>query len=119
MADLRQGIVLTGKRDDLKGNCEGIARKLVAKMADAQKRAFVIDALVHAWAGPNADAGKRAVFAKVVAQLGVAARAVEKQVRADFAAKTTEKPKQKASKATSATPKRAVRPAAKVVRARA
>jgi ParB/RepB/Spo0J family partition protein len=43
----------TGKRDDLKGNCEAIARKLVAKMGDAQKRAFVIDALVHAWAGPK------------------------------------------------------------------
>ena len=109
----------TGKRDDLKGNCEAIARKLVAKMADAQKRAFVIDALVHAWAGPNADAGKRAVFAKVIAQLGVDAKAIEKQVRADFAAKAAGKPKPKATKAASATPKRAVRPAAKVVRARA
>ncbi|HYK01046.1 MAG TPA: ParB/RepB/Spo0J family partition protein [Thermoanaerobaculia bacterium] len=105
-----------GKRDDLKGNCEAIARKLVAKMNDGQKRAFVIDALVHAWAGPNADAGKRAVFAKVIAQLGVDAKMIEKQVRADFAAKAGAKPKPKAS---NAAPKGAVRPAAKVVRARA
>jgi ParB/RepB/Spo0J family partition protein len=114
---LRHGF--TGKRDDLKGNCEGVARKLVAKMADAQKRAFVIDALVHAWAGPNADAGKRAVFAKVIAQLGVDAKAIEKQVRADFAEKAAGKPKPKAAKAANATPKRVARPAAKVVRARA
>jgi ParB/RepB/Spo0J family partition protein len=107
----------TGKREDLKGNCEAIARKLVAKMADVQKRAFVIDALVHAWAGPNADAGKRAVFAKVIAQLGVDAKAIEKQVRADFAAKAVGKPKPKTAKAVS--PKRAIPPAAKVVRARA
>jgi len=109
----------TGKRDDLKGSCEAIARKLVAKMADAQKRAFVIDALVQAWAGPNADARKRAVFAKVIAQLGVDAKAIEKQVRADFAEKAAGKPKPKSSKPASTTPKRAVRPAAKVVRARA
>jgi ParB/RepB/Spo0J family partition protein len=108
-----------GKRDELKGNCEVTARKLVAKMGDAQKRAFVIDALVHAWAGPNADAGKRALFAKVVAQLGVDAKAVEKQVRADFAEKAKGKPKPKAAKVASAAPKRVIRPAAKVVRARA
>jgi ParB/RepB/Spo0J family partition protein len=109
----------TGKRDDLKGNCEAIARKLVAKMGDAQKRAFVIDALVHAWAGPNADAGKRAVFAKVIAQLGVDAKAVEKQVRADLAAKAAGKPKPKAAKNERVASKRVMRPAAKVVRAQA
>lgn len=109
----------TGKRDELKGNCEVTARRLVAKMHDAQKRAFVIDALVHAWVGPNADIGKRAVFAKVIAQLGVDAKAVEKQVRADFAEKAKGKPKPKAAKVASAAPKRVIRPAAKVVRARA
>jgi ParB/RepB/Spo0J family partition protein len=109
----------TGKRDDLKGNCEAIARKLVARMNDAQKRAFVIDALVHAWAGPNADAGKRAVFAKVIAQLGVDAKVVEKHVRADFAAKAAVKPKPKAAKKERIASKRVMRPAAKVVRVRA
>jgi ParB/RepB/Spo0J family partition protein len=108
----------TGKRDDLKGNCEAIARKLVAKMSDAQKRAFVIDALVQTWAGPNADAGKRAVFAKVIAQLGVDAKAIEKQVRADIAAKAAGKPKPKVAKAARVR-KAVMRPAAKVVRARA
>jgi len=108
----------TGTRDALKGKCEDTAKKLVAKMGDAQKRAFVIDALVHAWAGPNADAGKRAVFAKVIAQLGVDAKAVEKQVRADFAAKAVGKPKP-AAKTARAVSKRVMRPAANVVRARA
>lgn len=107
-----------GKRDALKGKCEEIAGKLVAKMNDAQKRAFVIDALMHTWAGPNADAGKRAVFAKVVAQLGIDAKAIEKQVRASSATKAAGKPKAKA--ATTPRPvRKVVRSAAKVVRARA
>lgn len=109
----------TGKRDDLKGNCEAIARKLVGKMADAQKRAFVIDALVHTWAGPNADVGKRAVFAKVVAQLGIDAKAIEKQVGGDFVAKAAEKSRPKTAKKEPVASKRVMRPAAKVVRARA
>jgi ParB/RepB/Spo0J family partition protein len=108
-----------GKRDDLKGNCEVIARKLVGKMNDAQKRAFVIDALVQTWGGPNADAGKRAVFGKVIAQLGVDAKAIEKQVRADIAAKAAGKPKPKEAPAARPMPKTVMRPAAKVVRARA
>ncbi|HEX8155370.1 MAG TPA: ParB/RepB/Spo0J family partition protein [Thermoanaerobaculia bacterium] len=108
-----------GTRDALKGKCEEIARKLVAKMNDAQKRAFVIDALVQTWAGPNADAGKRAVFAKVIAQLGVDAKAIEKKVRADIAAKAAGKPKPKEAKAARPVRKVVMRPAAKVVRARA
>ena len=104
-----------GKRDALKGKCEEIARKLVSKMNDAQKRAFVIDALVQTWAGPNADAGKRAVFAKVLAQIGVDAKAIEKQLRAEIAAKAAGKPKQAAPPVR----KPVMHPAAKVVRARA
>jgi ParB/RepB/Spo0J family partition protein len=107
-----------GKRDALKGKCEEIARKLVAKMQDAQKRAFVIDALMCTWAGPNADTGKRAVFAKVVGQLGIDAKAIERQVRASFTAKAAGKPK--AEEATAARRvQKIVRPAANVVRARA
>jgi ParB/RepB/Spo0J family partition protein len=107
-----------GKRDALKGKCEETAKKLVAKMNDAQKRAFVIDALMHTWAGPNADAGKRAIFAKVVAQLGIDAKAIEKQVRASVAAKAAGKPKAKEAK-TARPARKVVRPAAKVVRAQA
>ena len=87
-------------------------------MNDAQKRAFVIDALMHTWAGPNADPGKRSVFAKVVAQLGIDTKAIEKQVRASFAAKAAGKPKAKEVTAARAV-RKVVRPAAKVVRARA
>ena len=88
-------------------------------MNDAQKRAFVIDALVQTWAGPNADAGKRAVFARVIAQLGVDAKAIEKKVRTDIAAKAAGKPKPKEAKAARPVRKAVMRPAAKVVRARA
>ncbi|HEX8254628.1 MAG TPA: ParB/RepB/Spo0J family partition protein [Thermoanaerobaculia bacterium] len=108
-----------GKREALKGKCEETAKKLIAKMNDAQKRAFIIDALMHTWAGPNADAGKRTVFAKVVAQLGIEAKAIEKQVRASFAAKAAGKPKAKEANAARPVRKKVVRPAAKVVRARA
>jgi hypothetical protein len=86
-------------------------------MGDAQKRAFVIDALMHTWAGPNADAGKRAVFAKVIVQLGVDTKAIERKVRSDFAAKAAGKTKPKAAKNVRAGSKRVIRSAAKVARA--
>jgi hypothetical protein len=55
----------------------------------------------------------------VIAQLGVDAKAVEKQVRADIAAKVAGKPKPKPAKKEHVASKRVMRPVAKVVRARA
>lgn len=43
-----------------------------------EEASFVIDALMHTWAGP--DAGKRGVFAKEVAQLGIDAKAPTTEV---------------------------------------
>ena len=107
----------TGKREELKGNGEPIARKLVAKMNDAQKRAFVLDVLASPMSSPHVDAGKQAAFREVVAAVGVDVKAIEKQVRAEIAAKTAKKAKTTAAK-DAPTPPRA-QPAAKVVRVRA
>src|ERR1700754_2903707 len=57
---LRHGY--SGSRDVLQRGRHRIARALIEKMSDAEKRSFVLDALISGWNSPQTSEGKRAVF---------------------------------------------------------
>jgi hypothetical protein len=64
-----------------------IAKGLIEKMTDAEKRSFVLDAMISGWNSPQTSEGKRAVFRQAMALFGIDVRGIDKRVRHDFAEK--------------------------------
>jgi ParB/RepB/Spo0J family partition protein len=83
---LRHGY--SGTRDDLQRGRHRIAKSLITAMNDAEKRSFVLDALISGWNSPQTSEGKRAVFKQAMALFGVDVRGIDKRVRNEFAEKT-------------------------------
>jgi ParB/RepB/Spo0J family partition protein len=80
---LRHGY--SGTREVLQRGRKKIATGLLDAMTDAEKRSFVLDALISGWNSPQTGDGKRAVFRQAMALFGIDVRATEKRVRASFA----------------------------------
>jgi ParB/RepB/Spo0J family partition protein len=76
-----------GKRDELQRNRLKIAKALIDKMTDAEKRSFVLDAMISGWSSPQTGEGKRALFRKAMTLFGIDVRGIDKRVRQQFAAK--------------------------------
>ena len=88
---LRHGY--SGKREELQRNRHKIAKGLIEKMSDAEKRSFVLDAMISGWNSPQTSEGKRVVFKQAMALFGIDVRGIDKRVRNAFAekARTREK----------------------------
>jgi len=82
---LRHGY--TGTRAALQPQRLKVAHHLVSKMSDAEKRAFLLDAIVSAWNSPQTSDRKRSVHRRAMTVMGVDVRAIEKRVRTANAAK--------------------------------
>jgi hypothetical protein len=82
---LRHGY--SGTRDELQRGRHRIAKGLIEKMNDADKRSFVLDALISGWNSPQTSEGKRAVFKQAMVLFGVDVRSIDKRVRQAFAEK--------------------------------
>ncbi len=77
----------SGTRDELQRNRQRIAKSLITAMNDAEKRSFVLDALISGWNSPQTSEGKRAVFKQAMVLFGVDVRGIDKRVRQEFAEK--------------------------------
>jgi ParB/RepB/Spo0J family partition protein len=97
---LRHGF--DGSREDLQRNRQKIAKALLDKMTDAEKRSFVLDAMISGWNSPQTSEGKRAVFKQAMVLFGVDVRGIDKRVRHDFAEKTRARTKRDGARATAA-----------------
>jgi hypothetical protein len=82
---LRHGFA--GAREELQRNRTKIAKTLIDKMSDAEKRSFVLDAMISGWNSPQTSEGKRAVFKQAMVLFGVDVRGIDKRVRSEFAEK--------------------------------
>src|SRR5262249_28308508 len=82
---LRHGF--SGTREEVQRSRQKIAKGLIEKMSDAEKRSFVLDAMISGWNSPQTSDGKRAVFRQAMGLFGVDVRGIDKRVRHDFAEK--------------------------------
>jgi hypothetical protein len=82
---LRHGY--SGGRDELQRSRHKIAKALIEKMSDAEKRSFVLDAMISGWNSPQTSEGKRAVFRQAMSLFGIDLRGIDKRVRHEFAEK--------------------------------
>lgn len=76
-----------GTREELQRSRHKIAKTLIDEMSDAEKRSFVLDAMISGWNSPQTSEGKRAVFKHAMALFGVDVRGIDKRVRRDLAEK--------------------------------
>jgi ParB/RepB/Spo0J family partition protein len=83
---LRHGY--SGSRDELQRSRHKIAKALIEKMSDAEKRSFVLDAMISGWNSPQTSEGKRAVFRQAMTLFGIDVRSIDKRVRHEIAEKT-------------------------------
>jgi len=97
---LRHGF--TGTREELQRNRHKIAKSLIDKMSDADKRSFVLDAMISGWNSPQTSEGKRAVFKQAMVLFGVDVRGIDKRVRHGFAEKARARAGKDAPRATAA-----------------
>jgi ParB/RepB/Spo0J family partition protein len=82
---LRHGF--DGKREDLQRSRHKIAKGLIDKMSDVEKRSFVLDAMISGWNSPQTSQGKRLVFKQAMTLFGIDVLGIDKRVRSAIAEK--------------------------------
>ncbi|HYK05160.1 MAG TPA: ParB/RepB/Spo0J family partition protein [Thermoanaerobaculia bacterium] len=74
---LRHGY--SGTREELQRSRHKIAKALIDKMSDAEKRSFVLDAMISGWNSPQTSEGKRAVFRQAMVLFGLDVRGIDRR----------------------------------------
>jgi len=97
---LRHGF--DGKREDLQRNRHKIAKGLIDRMSDVEKRSFVLDAMISGWNSPQTSEGKRIVFKQAMTLFGIDVRGIDKRVRNAIAEKARVREKSTAQPARAA-----------------
>jgi ParB/RepB/Spo0J family partition protein len=97
---LRHGF--SGTREELQRNRAKIAKALIDRMSVAEKRSFVLDAMISGWNSPQTSEGKRAVFKQAMVLFGVDVRSIDKRVRHEFAEKARAREARDSIRATAA-----------------